>query len=126
MGTSDPRPALWIGHVVMESDVVAESAAFLATLGLRTVWANADMAILELRGGTHLLVFPKGRVPGGAAPFDLMVEDLPAFHARLVGQGLAPGAIEHVSAMHHDRFTLREPGGNLLTFYSSHVDGREV
>jgi len=126
MSTPDPRPPIWIGHVVLESDRVEATAKFMATLGLRTIYSGPAMAIFELRGGTHLLVFPKSQVPGGAAAFDLMVDDLQAFHAQLVAGGAAPSDIESVPAMHHDRFTAREPGGNVLTFYSSHVSGQPV
>lgn len=117
------RPPIWVGHVVLESDQIEESAAFMDAMGLRRIHAGPTMAIHELRGGTHLLIFPKGTIPGGAAAFDLMVEDLVAFRRELEAQGHAPGAIESVPAMHHDRFTVREPGGNVLTFHSSHVSG---
>ena len=123
MSAPDPRPSVWVGHVTLESDRIAETAAFMAALGMRTVFAAPEMAILELRGGTHLLIFPKGRVPGGPGPFDLMVDDLNAFRERVRAAGCEPGAIEHMPAMHHHRFTVREPAGNVLTFYSSHVSG---
>jgi len=126
MSTTDPRPPIWIGHVVLESDRVADTAGFMATLGLRTIFSGPAMAIFELRGGTHLLVFPKGQVPGGPGAFDLMVDDLQAFRARLAAGGAEPSDIESVPAMHHDRFTVREPGGNVLTFHSSHASGQPV
>jgi len=37
-----------------------------------------------------------------------------------------PSAIEKVAAIDHDRFTVREPAGHVLTFYSSHVSGEPV
>lgn len=120
------RPDVWIGHVVLESDRIPESADFMLALGMRSVFRGSKMAILELRGGTHLLIFPKGTVPGGAASFDLMVDDLRAFHQRLSAAGLAPTEIEDVPAIHHERFTVREPGGILMTILSSHVEGRAV
>lgn len=126
MNTSDHRPPIWVGHVVLESDRVTESAEFMAGLGMRAVFRGAEMAIFELRGGTHLLIFPKGRVPGGAVLFDLMVEDLHALHEQLTAAGHAPSTIEHVPAIHHERFTVREPGGVMLTILSSHVEGRVV
>ena len=126
MSTPDPRPPIWIGHVVLESERVEATAGFMAKLGLRTIFSGPAMAIFELRGGTHLLVFPKGHVPGGAGTFDLMVDDLEAFRAQLVAAALEPSGIESVPAMHHERFTVREPGGNVLTFYSSHASGQPV
>ncbi|MGB5939974.1 MAG: VOC family protein [Rhodanobacter sp.] len=120
------RPDVWIGHVVLESDRIPESADFMLALGMRSVFRGSKMAILELRGGTHLLIFPKGTVPGGAVSFDLMVDDLRAFHQRLSAAGFAPTEIEDVPAIHHERFTVREPGGILMTILSSHVEGRAV
>ena len=126
MTTPDPRPPIWIGHVVLESDSVEQTADFMEAIGMRPVFRGPAMAIFELRGGTHLLIFPRGKVPGGATSFDLMVEDLHAFHQRIAAKGLAPSDVESVPAVHHERFTVREPGGNLLTFFSSHVEGRAV
>ena len=126
MSDSDARPSIWVGHVVLESDRVEASAEFMLRLGMRSVFEGSDMAIFELRGGTHLLIFPKGTLPGGAAAFDLMVEDLDSFHQRLSDAGLCPTAIERVPAIHHERFTVCEPGGAVLTVHSSHVEGRSV
>lgn len=98
----------------------------MLTLGMRSVFRGSQMAIFELRGGTHLLIFPKGTVPGGAASFDLMVDDLRTFHQRLSAAGFTPTEIESVPAIHHERFTVHEPGGGLLTILSSHVEGRAV
>ena len=126
MSASDPRPTIWVGHVVLESDRVAESAEFMLALGMRSVFRGPAMAIFELRGGTHLLIFPKGMVSGGAASFDLMVEDLRSLHRRLSSEGFAPSEIESVPAIHHERFTVREPGGAVLTLLSSHVEGKAV
>jgi hypothetical protein len=123
MSAVDRRPPVWVGHVVLESDRIGESAAFMDAIGLRKVYSGPSMAIHELRGGTHLLIFPKGTVPGGPASFDLMVEDVAAFRGDLLAKGLAPTEIESVPQMHHERFTVREPGGNVLVFYSSHVSG---
>jgi Glyoxalase/Bleomycin resistance protein/Dioxygenase superfamily len=126
MSTSHSRPPIWVGHVVLESDRVEDSAEFMSTIGMRPIFRSPEMAIFELRGGTHLLIFPKGKVPGGAASFDLMVDDLRAFHQRLSAEGFMPTEVESVPAVHHLRFTVREPGGNVLTFFSSHVEGRTV
>ena len=124
--TSEQRPPIWIGHVRLDSDRVEDTAAFMAALGMRAIFSGPEMAIFELRGGTHLLVFAKGRIPGDPGPFDLMVDDLQAFHAQLVAAGHDPSGIEDVPAMHHQRLTVREPGGNVLTFYSSHASGKPV
>ena len=73
---------------------------------MRTVFRGDDMAILELRGGTHLLLF-RGDAETGPAPFDLMVEDLDATHDNLSGRGLAVSDITRGEI--HDAFTLDGP-----------------
>lgn len=120
------KPSAWVGHVVLESEQVEATAAFLAAVGLRAIFRGPTMAILELRGGTHLLVFPKGKVPGGASSFDLMVEDLVVFHERVSRLGHAPSDIVSVPEIHHERFSVREPGGNVLWFLSSHASGQPI
>ncbi|HZL98853.1 MAG TPA: VOC family protein [Planctomycetota bacterium] len=129
-GASDPRPPVWIGHVVLESDRLAESAQFMRTIGLRPVHEGPAVSIFELRGGTHLILLAKKQVKAGKepgdAPFDLMVDDLHATHRRLTELGLAPSAIEAVPRIDHELFRVREPAGHVITVYSSHVAGRAV
>jgi len=121
-------PALAVGHVVLHVANVTAAAAFYQRLGLRPVWRRDDMAILELRGGTHLLLFRRAtkRRSTRPAPFDLMADDLAAAHANADTHGLAPSAIEHEQRSGHRSFSLRDPDGHRLTVYSSHTDGRPV
>ena len=123
---SDPRPPVWVGHVVLETDRLPESAHFMRTVGMRPIHAGASIAIFELRGGTHLLLLPKKKVKAGDAPFDLMVDDLHATHRRYAELGLAPTEIESVPKIDHELFRLREPAGHVITVYSSHVADRAV
>lgn len=121
----DERPPIWIGHVVMHSTDVTRAAAFWQAVGMRPVYADSDMAILELRGGTHLLVFPGGTPPpdGTDAPFDLMVDDLDATHAEWSARGLDPSAIRDGLPGDHTAFTVRDPDGYVLSVYSNHTMG---
>ena len=121
--TQDLRPPIWVGHVVLESNRLAESAQFMLTIGMRPIYQRPSVAIFELRGGTHLIIIPKDEVAGGEAKFDLMVEDLHATHQRLTELGLGPSPIEVVPDIDHERFRVREPAGHLITFFSSHVSG---
>ena len=52
----EERPPVWVGHVSMGTPALAESEAFMLRVGMRPVFRNADVVILELRGGTHLLL----------------------------------------------------------------------
>jgi len=92
---------------------------------MRALEIGREIAILELRGGTHLVTFPGDPAPPGSpAPFDLMVDDLDEAHARFAAAGLAPSAIEKGSF--HRAFTLAAPSGHAVVVNSSHVSGRTV
>ena len=126
MSKEDLRPPVWVGHVVLETDRLEESAQFMRTIGMRPVYQGLDVGIFELRGGTHLILVPKSGVVPGDAPFDLMVEDLRATHQHFTSLGLAPSPIEIMSSVDHEIFRVREPAGHLITFYSNHVSGSPV
>lgn len=116
---ADLRPPVWIGHVAMYSPAVAETSEFMQLIGMRPVFSKDDFAVLEMRGGTHLVVTadPESELVQGS--FDLMVEDLDASHRGFVEMGLTPGEI--VRGQIHDSFELAEPGGATIVFNSSHV-----
>jgi hypothetical protein len=87
---------------------------------MRMVEQNPHVGVLELRGGTHLVLVPGTPAPGGA-PFDLMVEDLDATHAAWKADGLDVSPIEHGRI--HDAFTVPDPDGYVVTVNSTHVVG---
>ena len=126
MSETDQRPSVGVAHVVLETDRMEESAHFIRTIGMRPVFQGPEVSVYELRGGTHLILMRKGEVHGGNAGFDLMVDDLHATHKRFIELGLAPSPIEARPAIDHEVFTLREPAGHVITFFSSHVSGRPV
>ena len=125
MSEQDLRPPVWVGHVVLETDRLEETAQFMRNIGLRPIVQRPDVAVLELRGGTHLVLVAKPEVVAGEASFDLMVEDLRATHRHFIGVGLAPTPIETVSD-NHERFRVREPAGNIISLFSNHVSGQPV
>jgi len=125
LSEQDLRPPVWVGHVVLETDRLGETAQFMRNIGLRPIVQRPEVAVLELRGGTHLVLVAKPGVVAGEASFDLMVEDLQATHQHFIGLGLAPTAIETVSD-NHERFLVREPAGNIISFFSNHVSGQPV
>jgi hypothetical protein len=103
----------------MHTDLVAESSEFMQLIGMRMIASGDEFTVLEMRGGTHLVLTsdPDSQLIKGS--FDLMVEDLDATHAYFTELGLAPGEIERGQI--HDCFTVREPGGANIIFNSSHV-----
>lgn len=125
LSEKDLRPPVWIGHVVLETDRLEETEQFMRKIGMRSILQRPEVAVLELRGGTHLVLIAKPEVVAGAAPFDLMVEDLRATHEYFVGLGLEPTPIERASP-EHERFLVREPAGHTIAFFSNHVSGQPV
>ena len=122
----DTRPPMWIGHVVLNVPDVSASKEFLVTLGMRVAESFDDVAILEMRAGTHLIIqrAQNPAEPGIECPFDLMVDDIKATHERLLDAGLSPGEIK--SNRVHQFFLIREPGGHDILFNSSHNTGLPV
>jgi hypothetical protein len=118
------RPPVWVGHVTLHTHVLDASEAFMIALGLRPIGKSDEVAVLELRGGTHLVLLRTDAPGSGAAPFDLMAEDLDATHRRLTGLGLAPSPI--VAGRIHRSFTVRDPSGQDVTFHSNHVSDLPV
>ncbi|MBT8437999.1 MAG: glyoxalase/bleomycin resistance/dioxygenase family protein [Gammaproteobacteria bacterium] len=119
MNNAEKRPPVWVGHVAMYTLKVTESSEFMQKLGMRWVAGSDDFAVLEMRGGTHLVLTSDQESALIRADFDLMVEDLDTAHARYLELGLEPGEIERGKI--HDSFEMREPGGTVITFNSSHV-----
>jgi len=126
MSEHDQRPPSGVAHVVLETDRMEESAHFIRTIGMRPIFQGPEVSVYELRGGTHLILMLKSNTVVGNAPFDLMVDDLHATHQRFTSLGLAPSPIEARPAIDHEVFTVREPAGHVITFFSSHASGKPV
>ncbi len=121
---NESRPPVWVGHISMKTAKLGESEAFMQEVGMRPMFRNDSVAVLELRGGTHLVLqADAGSQPGDAA-FDLMVEDVEATHADFAARGLAPSSIERGRI--HASFTVTEPGGGRITVNSTHVSSLPV
>ncbi len=119
------RPGVWVGHVALGAPDPPAAVDFFASLGMRVIERRPEFGLLELRGGTHLALFPAAALASDtAAPFDLMVDDLDATHARFVAAGLEPSAIQ--TNPFHRIFMLSAPSGHVLTVQSSHASGRPV
>jgi len=118
----DERPSLWVGHVVWRVKNVRTAAVFWRDLGMRQVHVDDAVGILELRGGTHLILLPEEGDAAAATPADLMVDDLAETHARWSARGLRVSPIEHGRI--HDAFTITDPDGRVVTVNSSHVMGK--
>jgi catechol 2,3-dioxygenase-like lactoylglutathione lyase family enzyme len=124
MNEHDQRPAVGVAHVVLHTDRMEDSARFMRRIGMRPVSDGPQVSVYEMRGGTHLILLQKDKVVPGDASFDLMVDDLHETHQRFRSLGLAPSPIEARPAVGHESFTVREPAGHLITFFSNHTSGK--
>jgi len=124
MPPNDGRPEVWVGHVTLPTPDLKATREFMVQLGMRPIAEGDGFAVLELRGGTHLVLLPSDGPASGSAYFDLMVDDLDATHARLRVLGFAPSDIRTDPI--HRSFTVRAPSGHAITFNSSHVSREPV
>src|SRR2546421_12487197 len=117
----DPRPALAIGHVSLRVSDVARAAAFYEALGLRPVMKSPGLAICELRGGTHLMLFRARGTPrkGPVRSFDFMVDDVEAFRAQLAPAGIATAVLRDDARGGTRFFKVSSPAGHALAGVSS-------
>jgi catechol 2,3-dioxygenase-like lactoylglutathione lyase family enzyme len=133
-------PAAAFGHFVMKVNDVNSSYQFYAKLGLRPIEIFSDVAIIELRGGTHILLFSKNdELPfsigasrlGQRGDFsnerlDLIIDsksrsDLDRYRATLMENGLSVDEIAADQFFGHYYFQLADPDGNGITVYTSHT-----
>ena len=133
-------PAAAFGHFVMKVNDVNISYQFYIKFGLRPIGIFPDVAIIELRGGTHILLFSKNDELAsslssshlgqhGASSnerLDLMIDgksrsDLELYRTTLMEKGLSVDAIAQDQFFGHDYFQLADPDGNGITVYTSHT-----
>jgi len=124
--TIDQRPPVAVGHVRLPTTDVAGTARWLVSVGLRPIFEDAELAVLEFRGGTHVVVrkAEESVKAGVAAPFDLMVDDIEAARRDYLAKGLGPSDISRGRI--HDSFHVVGPDGYDFTVNSSHAGGRPV
>jgi catechol 2,3-dioxygenase-like lactoylglutathione lyase family enzyme len=133
-------PAAAFGHFVLKVNDTNISYQFYTKLGLRPVELLPDVAIIELRGGTHILLFNKNdELPFPLSPsklgqrgdfsserLDLMIDshsrsDLELYRTTLMENGVSVGEIAPNQLYGHYYFQLADPDGNGITIYTSHV-----
>ncbi len=122
----DDRPPVAIGHVDLQVSDVGSATDYFLNLGMRHVHQEDDFAVLELRGGTHL-VLERPEEPlaaGREVPFDLMVDDINVTRQRCVELGMNPSEME--TGRIHRSFFLAGPDGYKIRVTSSHASSRPV
>lgn len=116
------KPDIWVGHVAVYADDLQTSYDFYLGLGLRAVVRNERIGVLELAGGTHLVLAPRGAdIRFTISPtVDLMVDDVDATHEAWSEHGpseIRPGGV-------HRTFRFKDPAGNEIAVHDTHVEGR--
>lgn len=122
------RPLVAIGHCRLHCGDLGASLEFYTSLGMRICQSLPGVHVLELRGGTHLLLVqsPDGMMELLDTPFDLMVDDIQAFRSRLVSLGQTCSAVTFLEIIGHHRFFVSDPDCRKVAIHSSHTEGREV
>ena len=122
----DTRPPVAVGHVHLETHAVPETIDFFRAIGMRKIFRNDRFGVLELRGGTHLVVSEREKPvrKGTPAPFDIMVDDVEAARKSYEKKGFEPSEI--TSGSIHSSFFVRVPSGHRLKITSSHAGKRAV
>lgn len=119
-------PPVAAGHIRMNVPDVEDATDWFGGLGLREITRQDTFSVMELKGGTHLvLIASTDPVEKDAvAPIDLMVDDVAEWHAKSSDAGLNPS--ELTSGSVHSSFYLPGPGGWRVKITSSHAGNRAV
>ena len=120
MTTEHRVPTVSIGHVTLNTPCMSDSIRFMQAIGMQMVFEGSELSILELCGGTHLLLFACDEALRSDASFDLMVDDLHALHRNLSDLGYELSPIEKRPEIGHECFSATDPSGARIACYSSH------
>ena len=130
---------LAVAHLVFKVADLKSSCQFYSNLGIPPFVIDEKFAIIELRGGTHLLLFEVGLAGEEVAEsltgqfykrfaerFDLMIKgkdlnELKKYRLELISRGIAAGEIPDETFFGHHLFCIKDPDGNGITIYSSHA-----
>jgi len=131
---------LAVAHLVFKVADLKSSCKFYSNLGIPPFATDEKVAIIELRGGTHLLLLEVDQLAGEdlaesltgqfhkrfSERFDLMIKgkglnELKKYRLELISRGIAAGEIPDESFFGHHLFCIKDPDGNGITIYTSHV-----
>jgi catechol 2,3-dioxygenase-like lactoylglutathione lyase family enzyme len=133
---------LAVAHLVFKVADLKRSCQFYSNLGIPpfAILDDEKVAIIELRGGTHLLLLEVDQLAGEgvaesvtgqfherfAEQFDLMIKgkglsELTKYRLELVSRGIAAGEIPDEPVYGHHLFCIKDPDGNGITIYTSHA-----
>lgn len=124
MTSSDSRPLAALGHAQMQTRNVEPTARRLEAIGVRPIVVREGLAVMELRGGTHIVIREAKDDAQQEAPFDLMYDDIDQAHRLLARSGFEVTDIERGEI--HDSFWGAAPEGFRIRINSSHASDRPV
>ena len=131
---------LAVAHLVFKVTDLKRSCQFYSNLGIPPFAIDGKAAIIELRGGTHLLLLEVDPLAGEdiaesvtgqfhkrfSEQFDLMIKgkglnELKKYRLELISRGIAAGEIPDETFFGHYLFCIKDPDGNGITIYTSHA-----
>jgi len=131
---------LAVAHLVFKVADLKSSCQFYSNLGIPPFAIDENVAIIELHGGTHLVLLEVDQPDGeGIAEsvtgqfheklserFDLMIKgkglnELEKYRLELISRGIAAGEIPDEMFFGHHLFCIKDPDGNGITIYTSHA-----
>ena len=144
LGSSEMKTAvdseLAVAHLVFKVADLERSCQFYSNLGIPPFAIDGKIALIELRGGTHLLLLEVDQLAEeGMAEsvtgqfhkrlseqFDLMIKgkdlnELGKYRLELISLGIAAGEIPDETFFGHHLFCIKDPDGNGITIYTSHA-----
>ena len=144
LGSSETKTVfdseLAVGHLAFRVADLERSCHFYANLGIPPFAIEEKVAIIELRGGTHLLLLEVDQLAAeGMAQsltgqfhkrfseqFDLMIKgkglnELKKYRSELISRGIAAEEIPDETFFGHYLFCIKDPDGNGITIYTSHA-----
>jgi catechol-2,3-dioxygenase len=132
---------LAVAHLVFKVADLKSSCQFYSNLGLPPFFVEDKFAIIELRGGTHLLLLSVDEPAGEdvaesltgqfhkrfSEQFDLMIKgkglnELKQYRSELISRGIAAGEIPDEAVFGHHLFCIKDPDGNGITIYTNHAN----
>ena len=142
LGSSEMKTdsELAVAHLVFRVADLKSSCQFYSNLGIPPFAIEEKVAIIELRGGTHLILLSVDEQAGEdvaesvtgqfhkrfSEQFDLMIKgkglnELKKYRLELISRGIAAGEIPDEKFFGHYLFRIKDPDGNGITIYTSHA-----
>ena len=122
--SADDRPLAATGHIFLRASDVPAATRRLEAVGIRTIVGRDRFSVVELRGGTHIVVRELEHDAEFEAGFDLMYDDIQAARKLFVEAGFEATEVEQGRI--HASFWVTAPERFKLQVLDSHAGERLV